>query len=628
MLRSTCLLLLCVFAFSGPGRRAEAEVQRFVVGAEDRPWSDWGIFDALDDQSLAGWIQPKRTTREVNILNELDLNGQLFAGETHPLYTGYRPDQDGRIWSPNVPPAENNTLLRLVDGLSDSVSFNKFNRLTGNTDVSLIVDLGIPFPVSEISFYPLDFGIHADLFIKGYELEASDGSPEEMDERDEPIYTLLDAVPLNTEAEVRNRNFSPQHMRYIKLTSTSPQAFELDQLEIRGEGYVKRAGFTSQIIDLGDLANFGRIFWASAEDPGSRLAVQTRIGRDRTTLIYYQINELGEKEPLEGATDEENRRTYDALPPAAKGVIQEDTDNWTLWSAPYPSPGREVFSLGPGQFIQFRVALETEVLAARARVDSIALEFSRPVLGRRMVAQISPRESVDLGSEQTFTYVISPDIGAGDTGFDRVELVTPTWASLQRVKIRDRVLPESDYEVQREKNLLSVRLLDPEDRIESSEDALELVFDTHLLIYGTVFGGRVSASWETNLLPQLIEEEKVGDLVVLGSASSLGQVLGEIAATPGVFTPNGDGTNDRLSLAFQVSQVIGEAPLQVRIFDLSARLISTLLDRLAESDNFSVEWDGRDEAGRVVPPGLYLYRVELEGDTETFARSGIVGVAY
>jgi len=628
MLRPIWLLALCAFALLGNGR-VQAEVEHFAVGGDDREWADWGTADAIDDQSLPGWVQPRRTTLDVNLLRELHLSGQLFAGKDHPAWTGFRPDQDARIWSPNVPPAENDGLLLLAeDGRADSVSFNHFNRLSGNAGVAIFVDLGIPFPVSEISFYPLSFGVHTDMFMKGYELAANDGSAEEVDERGELIFSLLDADPLNPEPVVQSDAFPPQHIRYIKLTCTSPQAFELDQLEIRGEGYVRRASFTSHIIDLGDLATFGRILWASVEDVGSHLAVQTRIGRDETTLVYHKINELGEEVALEGASDDENRQAYERLPTVARGAIEEDTENWTLWSAPYLFSGQEVVSAGPGRFIQFRIALETDAPEARSRVDSIAFEYSQPVLGRRIVGQITPRDEVDLGPPQTFVYAIRSDIGSGDKGFDTVELSIPTRASLIGVRIGDRDIPEADYDAESANGVLTVRLLRAEDRIGSSEDVLELVFETSMLIYGTFFGGKVSASWEPDLLPQTVEEESVGDLVVLGTESSLGHILGKGTARPAVLTPNADGVNDFVSISFRITQVIGEAPLRVRIYDLAGRPVATLADLTVESDNHQVEWHGLDDAGRVVLPGLYIYQIELGGDSEVYVRSGTVGVVY
>ena len=45
--------------------------------------------------------------------------------------------------------------------------------------------------------------------------------------------------------------------------------------------------------------------------------------------------------------------------------------------------------------------------------------------------------------------------------------------------------------------------------------------------------------------------------------------------------------------------------------------------------NYAREWDGRDDAGEVVPPGIYLYRIEVDTDRDREAvRLGLVNVAY
>jgi hypothetical protein len=605
-----------------------AELQRFVVGNSSRPWSAWGSFDAVDDQTAPGWVQPKRTTLAANILNELFKNGQLYAG-TDPPDRAFRLGKDGRIWSINLPIAENRNLLWLADGLTDTLSFDYFNRLASNAGVSIVVDLGVPYPVSDISFYPLSLGAHVDQFVKGYELYANDGSPTAVDERGEPLFALLEAVPTNMDVVVRSSRFIPQHMRYIKLRITSPQAFELDQMEIRGEGYVRRAVFTSQIIDLGDIANLGRICWATVQDPGSWLTVQTRLGRDRNTLVYHRISELeGVEEELRGNTDEENLQVYESLPEVARGSIAEDTENWTPWSVPYDSSGQALLSTGPRQFVQIRVNLESGVTTGRTRVDSVGFDFSRPTMARRAVGQIEPRLEVNLGSLQTFTYTVRADIGADDLGFDTIEIVTPTTASVEGVRVRGRPIPEEGYELHTDENSFSVRLRNPLDRVSSSGDQMEIVFTTHVLVYGTVFEGRVSAHWQDNLLPQLVEEQRVGDLTVRGSERSLGRVLGGTMAVPGVFTPNGDGSNDTAVIVFQLFQVIGEAPLRVQVFDVAGRLVATLLDRPAASNTYRVEWKGTDGNGQRVAPGLYLYRVSLVGDAASFVEIGTVGVVY
>lgn len=69
-------------------------------------------------------------------------------------------------------------------------------------------------------------------------------------------------------------------------------------------------------------------------------------------------------------------------------------------------------------------------------------------------------------------------------------------------------------------------------------------------------------------------------------------------------------------------------PLRVDIFDLGGRKRRCLSQAEALAGQVGVEWDGLDEAGRLVPPGLYVLRVEAEGDAQTERASRLVGVAY
>lgn len=39
-------------------------------------------------------------------------------------------------------------------------------------------------------------------------------------------------------------------------------------------------------------------------------------------------------------------------------------------------------------------------------------------------------------------------------------------------------------------------------------------------------------------------------------------------------------------------------------------------------------WDGRDDQGRVVPPGIYLYQIEVNAEAGVERRQGVVQVAY
>lgn len=83
---------------------------------------------------------------------------------------------------------------------------------------------------------------------------------------------------------------------------------------------------------------------------------------------------------------------------------------------------------------------------------------------------------------------------------------------------------------------------------------------------------------------------------------------------PNPFTPNGDGFNDEV--IFDFDQLRSGQQGRIRIFTLDGRKIHDFSGRMS--------WDGRDENGRDVNPGAYLYIVEV--GQKVIAR-GVIGLA-
>ncbi|HID10536.1 MAG TPA: hypothetical protein EYP17_04455 [Candidatus Latescibacteria bacterium] len=356
------------------------------------------------------------------------------------------------------------------------------------------------------------------------------------------------------------------------------------------------------------------------------------MGSDKTTLRYFKLNDIGEEEELPGETDEENYRAWAALPSELRGRGGiEDEENWSRWSPPYTSSGEALAALGPRRYLQIRVVMTNESPLYRARMDNISFEYSQPTVARRILGRISPNVDVDLGRETMFTYTVQPIMTDRDTGFDVIQIATPVKATVVSVKVGGRTIPEEDYEIQAEKRQLTVRLLNAADRIVSDGDILQMTFLCSILSYGTVFQGEVLASWEPDDLPQLVEEERVGDLAVRGSQSSLGKVISDVGVIPNAFTPNGDGSNDATIIHFKVFQVIGSAPISLMIYDPSGAMVRTDfadLPREVENGEFRVPWDGKDDDGELLPPGVYLFRVSIHGDAGDFSNAGTVAVVY
>ena len=73
---------------------------------------------------------------------------------------------------------------------------------------------------------------------------------------------------------------------------------------------------------------------------------------------------------------------------------------------------------------------------------------------------------------------------------------------------------------------------------------------------------------------------------------------------PDPFTPNGDGYNDIVHFTYPHQE---RRNCIVRIYTMESELVRSLPRGVAE-------WDGRDDSGRAVQRGLYLYTISTDGD--------------
>ena len=84
----------------------------------------------------------------------------------------------------------------------------------------------------------------------------------------------------------------------------------------------------------------------------------------------------------------------------------------------------------------------------------------------------------------------------------------------------------------------------------------------------------------------------------------------------------------RWEVWFDVLALTGDVPIEVSIYDLGGRQVREVYRELGSNGRYRVEWDGRGTYGECAHPGMYVYRILVESDTENAVCAGLVAIAY
>lgn len=100
-------------------------------------------------------------------------------------------------------------------------------------------------------------------------------------------------------------------------------------------------------------------------------------------------------------------------------------------------------------------------------------------------------------------------------------------------------------------------------------------------------------------LPQVSRSISLGTLTLTG-------------VYPRIFTPNGDGANDKVGFHFDNPELL---PITGQVYDISGAKVAEL--RPGSDPSALLLWDGKDNDGHTVAGGIYLYQIEFQGKRAT-----------
>ena len=399
--------------------------------------------------------------------------------------------------------------------------------------------------------------------------------------------------------------------------------WEVNEIEIYAKGLVKKASYISNILDFGQPMAWGDLRWSGRQDPKARVLIQSRSGRDDDPNLFWRFT---------GRDDEKipvSRTTYAKLARGERAGTGYDQDNWTFWSAPYAfadSSGTPIASQSPRRYLQLKVDFLPQDEDG-GQVNFLEVRASPP-LATRLVGEVWPVE-VQVGQPQQFTYVMRPTLGTGDEGFDRLAIATSSIVEgVAAVRIGDEPVSYGVEAAKPHRVVVSI----PRLTVEDSGALVAVVFQAQVLRYGSTFAAQVWDSAQPLEVPQSVQEGDAtpayeGNRVWVATTAREQAVL-QVRVASAILTPNGDGRNDTVGLGYDLLELTGRASVGVAVWDLSGRLVRRVYAGRDGVGAYERIWDGRDEAGRLVPPGLYLYRVAVEADHQTVEAVKPLHVAY
>lgn len=506
--------------------------------------------------------------------------------------------------------------------------FDIFNRI--------IFDLGAHYWIDQIRIVGEPAGAPAGIRNRyanffWYQLLASDGSIAPDGTLRYHEIAFVDDDPRN-ETQVRNfdHDFDLQKIRYIKQffpssrnggersgTHGNYRLFALiSEFQIFGNGFPAELKMTSPILDLDEVKGLTSVEWDAISPSNTRVEVRSRTGNEIVENLHF-FDKKGKE-----ITERKWEKTPSSLRGPTETTISIGSD-WSIWSDPYVVSGTLFNSPSPRRYAQLDLRLISDDPNAAPSLSSLHLNVENPIaLATR--AEVFPAE-VQPGVKEEFTYFVLPTFGGRSQGFNRLTMSASVPVDFMGLELGDELIDaELTYTA-------DGFVIDLPSTIRSPQ-LIKLSFSSTIYQNQTRFNLFLGNRNLGDDVRQLVEKGDANSEVESESISVQlpinGLLLANVALSPSVLTPNGDGIGDELAIEFDALKLVTPRPIAVRVYDLAGRKMRELSSGNGLAQRYNFTWDGRDEAGATVPPGTYLVRIEIEGDSLTETAQRIVPVAY
>jgi len=432
-------------------------------------------------------------------------------------------------------------------------------------------------------------------------------------------FTPLIVQPDPTPVRYFRYVFAPRRIRYLFWHAHIPQGWgsRWTEMMLYSPGYPAQVVLRSPFIDLGTLANDGRpkvinrLVWDADLPAGTHLHMRSRSGNSQSA-VYTFYNKIGE---------EVKENKWLSLPKVLRGPVDTTvvvSEDWDEWSETYTVSGEAFKSQNPRRFIQLEMTLQTDDPTVAPQVNALSIEYEETLL-QRAVGSVAPR-STKANTDTRFTYALWPKVDGEDAGFNRMRFGLPSLAQDIEVRMGGRIVAPTRLDISADS--LHIDLPQP-----VRNDLLEVAFTTRVTRNGTVISLELGSTEHPGLWQSVEAASRRANVVMLPEVIGERRLIEALDISSSVLTPNGDGLNDEVYIRL-VTLNVDEAAPHVDLFDLRGKRLVRLEATSTRQAEYAFAFTGRDAAGRLLPPGVYLYRVDLGADSGQDTALHSLSIAY
>ncbi|MFC1682596.1 discoidin domain-containing protein [Candidatus Zixiibacteriota bacterium] len=483
--------------------------------------------------------------------------------------------------------------------------------------------------------------INPQLFrIRGYQISVSS---------DKTNWTVMAQNSDNLDADIFE-TIEPTITRYIRLTITVVDEIHwvvFGEIQIFGAGFSSLGSYISQVRDFGSLANFGAAAWVE-QLPNQDMDVVLQFRTDSLRIINdggiledtLSLSNVGLVPGSEVVTDESQMFLYNrgfdydldyesgmlwrletsTIDTAA--LIMVNYDLWNGWSPEYGDAEGSLFAVAePRRYLQYRANLSTNSTDT-PHFQEISIAYSSIPVAQKTLGTVIPNE-VPIMIESTVTYLFEINFGSSDLGIDTAVVSTPSPTRISRLRWNGEQLGNTDYQDFSDENQIKVGF--SETLMADSSATLEIDFVTTLFFSENEYPAQIISSGTPDN-PQFVEQGEA-TWTVTTTGIPTGPLI-SVEAKPNPFSPNGDGLFDETVISYFVAKIAYPQPVSIKIFNLNGDKIRTLRDQSDPAFFYQIPWDGRDDSGDLVLPGVYIYQVRVTTDSGEEAITKTITVQY